>query len=230
VFEFLKTNYFLVFYGITFVVSTIHYPKYYDTALRYFPILLAYTFLCELLGVLVRDYETFQIIYGQEYSNYNALIYNIFDFIFYLYFFYVFWKTNSNSNSKEFIKYGGVLFVVASIVNPFFQDLRVLPQSYAVLTGSVVLIGSIFSYFFELNMKKVKPKNHRNLLFWISLGLLLFYSVYPFLISNWVWDATTYEEYNLREIHLALIALMYICFLIGFLRMRRMKAIQEEEN
>ncbi len=227
--EFFKTNYFLIFYGVTLVVSIIRYPKYYDSELKYFPILIAYTLLCELLGVLIRDFESFQIYYGSEYSDLNSLIYNIFDFIFYLYFFYVFWQRITKSKSKKLIQYGAVLFVIASVINPFFQDLRIFPQSYAVAVGSIFLVICIFLFYPELKQGNEKIAIHRNLLFWISLGLLAFYPFYPLLISNWAWDSIAYQKYNIREIHLGLIAIMYGCFLVGFIRMRRMLPTQHDE-
>ena len=228
--DFLTTYYFLVFYGITLVASIISYPKYYDTVLKYFPILITYTLLCELLGVLIRDSENFQIFYGQDYSNHNALIYNVFDIVFYLYFFYVYYKVISKSKSRKFIILGVCSFVIISLINPFFQDIRILPQSYAILIGSIFLIGSILCYFYELRLRKRILKSNRNLLFWISIGLLIFYSPYPILISDWFWDARTYKKYHLSDIHLALIALMYLCFLIGFLRMRKTKVNKKEKN
>lgn len=226
--EFFKTNYFLVFYGITLVVSIIRYPKYYDSELKYFPILIAYTLFCELLGVLIRDFESFQIYYGFDQLEPNALIYNIFDLVFYLYFFYVFRQRITNLKSKKVIQFGAVLFVIASIINPFYQDLRIFPQSYAVAVGTIFLMLCILFYFSELRQGKEKIAIHRNLLFWISLGLLAFYPFYPLLISNWAWDNVTYQKYNIREIHLGLIAVMYGFFLVGFLRMRRMLPHQHD--
>jgi len=49
--EFIKEDYFLIVYGITWFFSVINYKKYFDTVLKYFPILIAYTFLNELFGL-----------------------------------------------------------------------------------------------------------------------------------------------------------------------------------
>ena len=48
-------------YALTLLVALIKYPKYYSTPLKYFPILLMYTFLTELLGYFTKNYEVFHI-------------------------------------------------------------------------------------------------------------------------------------------------------------------------
>lgn len=90
IWTFIEENYFMLFYALTLFVSLATYRKYYDTALKYFPIIIAYTLLNEILGFLIREYDDIQIIYSVNEYYQNALIFNVFDLVFYLYFYYIY--------------------------------------------------------------------------------------------------------------------------------------------
>ena len=218
--DFLKIHYFDILYGIALVYSIIKYRYYFDSILKYFPILIGYTLLSELLGFIIRHSDNFQLVYKQGYSYYNQLIYNIFDVVFFLYFFYVFWQAVKNSKVKKFIKLGIVLFILVSIINPFTQDIVILPQMYAIITGSIVLIFCVLNYLYERREIK-NEKQKANLLFWISIGLLTFYLFYPIVISIGILDYELYQQFRLGQINRILIAAMYSCFIIGFAKTKR---------
>jgi hypothetical protein len=137
------------------------------------------TFLTETLGIIIRDVDEIQIIYKQEYYNYNTAIFNIFDIIFFLYFFYVFYHIIENSLCKKVIKYGSVVFVLTCTINLFVQDFYVDPQNYAIIIGAIILLYAVLNYLYNIFSKKHKLPLHNNLLFWISLGILIFYTFYP---------------------------------------------------
>jgi len=217
VLDFLKNNYFLVFYAIAMVLSVIKYRRYFDSVLKYLPIIIAYTLLTEILGFLIRDVEEFQLIYEEGYSYYNQLIFNILDIIFFLYFYYVFWSTTQRIGNRKFIKYGALIFIIACFANPYFQDITVFPQLYAIISGSIVLIIAVILYLKETGVKKER------LLFWISLGLLAFYTFYPMIMSIGLINYDLYETFQLKHLHRILIVIMYCCFIIGFMRMKRFK-------
>jgi len=169
---------------------------------------------------MIRDYDSFQLIYSEEFSNYNTVIFNILDFIFFVYFFLVYYKVLQSSKSKKIVKYGVLLFCIVSIINPFFQNLFLSPQTYLITVGSIVLIVAILLYFKDLKLKGEKTIQGGNPLFWISIGLLIFYSLYPILMSN-LWSSPYYENYHVREVHQFLIAIMYLFFIVGFAKMKR---------
>ena len=224
---FLKNYYFIVIYGVALLFSIVRYKLYFDSILKYFPILIGYTLISEILGGLIAENDHFQIVYLDGYSSYNSLILNFFEIIFFLYFFYVFWNVISVIRFKKIIKYGAVLFIISSLVNPFFQDPMLFPQMIASSIGSLVLVASSIFYFIELRSKTNIPY-HRNLLFWISLGLVLFYTFYPFILLIG-FDYDLYQKLHIRIIHHVLIALMYLCFILGFILMRRIRPPKNNE-
>ena len=227
IFEFIKNNYILAFYAIALLLSILRYRRYYDSLLKYFPILIGYTLLTEILGKLIRDNDDLQIVYLDGYAFYNQLIFNIFDIVFFLYFFYVYRNAVSKIKFKNWIKYGAFLFITCSIINPFFQDFLLYPQMIALTIGSLVLIFSILLCFLDKKTSTNFPNRH-NLLFWISLGLLLFYTFYPFILLLG-FDYDLYQKLHIRIIHHVLIALMYSCFILGFILMRRIRPLENNE-
>jgi hypothetical protein len=184
--------------------------------------IIAYTLISEILGTLIRKYDNLQIIYLEGYSFYNSLILNIFDIVFFLFFYYVFWHALSSFKSKGLIKYGAILFITSSLLNPFFQDFMLLPQMLASSMGSAVLIGCIILYFNKLR-SGTDISNFHNLLFWISLGLLIFYTFYPFILLIGYFNYELYLDLHIRQVHHILISVMYLCFILGFVFMRRVR-------
>ena len=188
--------------------------------------IIAYTLISEILGLVIREYDDIQIVYLEGHSFYNMLIFNIFDIVFFLYFFHVYRNAISSFKFKNWIKYGVILFVIISIINPFFQDFILYPQMIASTVGSIVLVLSIILFFIG-KKSIVKIPYHQNLLFWISWGLLIFYVLYPFILFIGHFDYDLYQKLHLRTIHHLLIVVMYSCFILGFLLMRRIKPLED---
>ena len=224
--EFIKENYFIALYAVALLLSIIRYNRYFDSLLKYLPMIIAYTLISEILGLVIREYDDIQIVYLEGYSFYNMLIFNIFDIIFFLYFFHVYRNAISIFKFKNWIKYGAILFIVCSIINPFIQNFLLYAQMMASTIGSIVLIFSILLYFLDKKVITNVP-NRQNLLFWISWGLLLFYIFYPFILLLGYFDYELYKQFHVKIVHHILIAVMYSCFILGFLFMRRIRPSED---
>ncbi len=222
VFDILLDNYFMALYAVALVLSILRYRRYFDSLLKYLPILIGYTLLSESLGYFIRVNDELQIVYLEGYSFYNHLIFNIFDIIFFLYFYFVYWNAIQNNGFKKLIKYGAALFIIGSLVNPFFQDPMLIPQMIGSSIGSLVLVLCTIMYSIELKSRTNIPF-YRNLLFWISLGLFIFYLFYPLVLTVGYFNYELYQKLYMRQFHYLLIALMYSCFILGFIFMRRMR-------
>lgn len=222
-----EKNPFILFYGLALIIAIINYHKYYDTSLKYFPIFLLYTFINETLGGLIHANNDFSLHISEFYLDNNWLIFNVYDIVVHLYLFYIFWESIKNNKSKKFILYGSALYILISIINPFFQNFMLHPQNYAYVFAGTILICSIILYF--LNRKSLsKPLfGDKDILSWIGAGLLIFYTGYlPIEVIryysslNQIKDPSSY----LKEIHFCLIIIMYVCFIVGFIRMKRIKS------
>ncbi len=218
--NFIEDNYFMLLYGAALAMSIIRYRWYYDSVLRYLPIIIAYALLGELLGFLINEVDSFQIVYKEGFSNYNSLIFNIFDIVFYLFFFYVFLKIFQTQMHRRFVRYGALLFLLASLIDPFFHDPILYPQYFALAVGSIVLVGSGLFYLREVKTRKSKIPPQRNLMFWICIGLIGFHTLYPIIMTIGLRDSELYMQFQLRKLLHIAIAFMYGCFIIGFVRMQ----------
>lgn len=225
-FEILKSNPFLPVYGLTWILSIFKLPRYFDSILKYLPIIIGYTLFTEILGVMVFHYDDFTFFSAERYSYYNVLIYNLYDLIFFPFFLYVYYKSLSNNILKKIVKYGAIAFLLAIVINSFITSPLKYELWYAYIVGSTILIISTLSYLYSQRRKSPGSLNSKNLLFWVSLGLLIFHLGYlPITIfKNLHFDLVVNDYESVRKVHICLILVMYGCFVIGFLRMRRFKS------
>ena len=210
-------------YALTLLVALIKYPKYYSSPLKYFPILLMYTFLTELLGYFTKNYEVFHISIFTSIVNHNVFIYNIYNLVFFLYFFYVYWSYIEIKKYKNYILYGGIFYLIISFINLFLQNFKLESQIYSYLAGALIILICIILFFREHRISSKRLDYRYTGIKWISIGLLIFYMGYvPIKASRFYNYINQLNEYvHFRRIHLTLIIIMYVCFMVGFLRMKR---------
>ena len=209
------------FYAITLIFSIWRYPKYFDTALRFIPILYLYTFLNELLGYLTKSNEHIALIFSDLADN--SIIYNLYTIISYLYYYYIFWSFSTDKTFRKNIVYGTIIFLVSCIINVFLQSFASDFQTLTYLVGGCILLYCAISYLWSFVSQNIAFRFKQNILFWISLGLTIFYIGYlPIKILkfyNLTYGLT--ESPMVRNIHLTLIYAMYLLFIIGFIKMKR---------
>lgn len=214
-------NSFLPIYGITLVFAMIRYHRYFDTSLKYFPVLILYTLLNELLGVLVGKYDYFSFAFNNLYNEVNIIIYNIYDIVFFLYFYYLFWCYISKLVYRNLIKYAAMVFLIAVVINIFSQSFLLVHQQLTYFIGSIILIGCIIMYLQQISKNLNTKPLRKDILYWISIGLLVFHLGYiPIKIFRYYYLLEGQENPNIRRIHLFLVLIMYTCFIIGFIRMK----------
>ncbi len=214
---------FIPFYGAVVALALWRYPKYYDTPLRFFPVLLMYTFLNELLGYITRTNDSVILLLRDIYQTNNWIIFNIYNIIFFIFFFYVFRQYIADVKRKKWILWGAFLFITTTILNVFFQSFVTLPQLYAYIVGAAVMLCCILFYYEHLMKTEGVYFLNRDLLSWVGAGMLLFYCGYvPIKPIRYYYALRDIAEIPVvRRIHLLLIILMYSLFAIGFIRMRR---------
>ncbi|MBT8235084.1 MAG: hypothetical protein KJO04_02730 [Bacteroidia bacterium] len=215
-------NVFTPLYGITAFVALWRYRRYYDTALKFLPIIFFYTFLSETLGLLIRDYG-FNLLINDIYTGNNSLPANIYHIVFYLFFFSVYYYFLDRPRDKKVVVAWIIIFVFASLYNIYKESFLTLSQVYAYVAGGLGIICCCILYFIQNKRLTGKWCNKRDLLSWISLGLLAFYIVYiPIKIMKHYWALIgEYGDPWSRRIHLSVLIFMYICFILGFVKMDR---------
>src|SRR5690606_4400253 len=96
-------------------------------------------------------------------------------------------------------------------------------QLFTYITGGLLIIYCTILFFLENKDRRESTDYMHAALKWISMGLLIFYAGYiPIRASRYYNYLFNVNEYvHLRRIHLTLICILYLCFIIGLLRMRR---------
>ena len=95
-----RDHYYIPLYFLTWVISVIRYRRYFDTPLKFFPILIIYTFFTELLGYFIKYNDEFQFFSDARYSWHNVVIFNIYQLVFFLFFFEVYRKLFDDQQMK----------------------------------------------------------------------------------------------------------------------------------
>lgn len=219
--QFLEYGY-LVLYAVTLVVALWRYPRYYDTVLVYFPILLMYTFITELAGNIIREYNEYDLVLTDLLDYNNWVIYNIYNIIFYLYFYYVYYTTIKDKGKRRKIKIGAIIYIITVCSNPLIANFSTEFQMVSYVIGALVLLMSILMYFHYLKVITGDWFINSNLLCWLSIGMFIFYSGYlPVIFLGHLEIVNSENYWILRRFHLLLILTMYTCFIIGFIKMSR---------
>ncbi|MEO1487796.1 MAG: hypothetical protein AAFU57_18830 [Bacteroidota bacterium] len=111
-----------------------------------------------------------------------------------------------------------VLFAFSTyFLSLFFQDPFHIGLFYAHSIGSLSLVACIVLYFLEKANSTFKFPKVDNLMFWVSVGLAIFYSLFPFLILTGYLRYEIWVEYHFQTVLSILIVTMYVIFNIGFI-------------
>lgn len=100
----------------------------------------------------------------------------------------------------------------AIIYNPLHNQM-----TYAHIIGSFMMIYILVLYFREKHLEEIPHPLKHNLLFWISSGLMIFYSIFPIISIIYLLDLNIGIQIYFRPLLLTAIILMYSLFILGLL-------------
>ncbi len=213
-------SFYFLFYLIALVVSLIHFKKYVDTPLRFFPLLIAYTLFNEVLGFFILQFEAFSFFDEEKYNWHNVIIYNIYHLLFLSYIFWLYYKVLKKKRDKRIIQIGAFVTFLSYGISFFFQDPFHSNLYYADCIGCMATVMAIVLHFKEISGTN-GGINRYNLMVWVNCGLLVFNVFFPFYILNGYLNVEFYLQYHLRQILWAVISIMYSLFIIGFIISKR---------
>jgi len=188
---------------LTFIVSLFTFYKYKHTVLKYLPIFLGLTAFLELFC-----FYFYQVNNVWLYSIRTILEFNFYAFIF--------WHYLNRFNRKWLLAFL-VVFNSVTILNYVFeiQDFLLEPISYIYALSYFLLILTIIILFNQI-LKSERPMEgvSRNLLIWVSFGLLIYYGTsLPFFSISDLGDL----RYQLVNILFFAVEVMNALFIIGFI-------------
>lgn len=211
-------------YAITLLIALWRYRRYYDTALKYLPILLFYTFLSELLGMIIRDSENMNLFLNEFYANNNFVIFNIYyiiSFLFFLVIYYIYLKRPAH---KKIILFLIAVFILTAVINAIYESFLTISQVYTYVAGAIGMLVCTALYFIENKADRKSWFHSRDLLSWISLGIFVFFLIYTpikVLKQYWLMIGEYHQPWS-RRLHLSALVFMYMSISIGFLKMDRL--------
>ncbi len=192
------------------IVAIRRFNRYNGTPLRSLIYVLWLAFVMRCITVFL------------EHLNYDyTWLYNIEMNLEILLFGYIFYRYQKNKYFRYFIIVAGLLFETVFILN-YFVFSKSLVSSYQVLPlaiGSVFMSISIILFFFEMFKSKAVLSITDYLVFWVGIGLLLYYIIpIPLLFGNFIFDtdsSITSMHYTAMVQHIAGI-FMYTLLIYGF--------------
>jgi len=192
---------------MTFITSLLLYPKYKHTVLKYFPFYLGFIVFLEIFCMFfyrVQNVWLFNILYILEF-NFLAFIY---------------WHYFNRFNRKVLLAFLVVfnsLTLVTCVVGA--QNFFVEPIFYTYVLASFSHISLIILLFNQMLRSNTGLEEiFRNLLFWICLGLLIFFATTLPVQTIRSWKETLGEfRHALFYILFSAVLLKNLLFIFGFL-------------
>lgn len=196
-----------IFPGIEFLaalVATFTFGKYVASTERYFLFFLWFTALIEVTNPILQDTLGMQLPWLYE-------IYHVAVFLFYYYWYYTVLK---GAQYRGIAIIAAICFLALTAMAYIFPD-TMKGKGYAFVTGACgLLILTLIHYYKLLNSNEVLNIKHK-LSFWISMALFLFYmGIIPLMLLS---DYMGIEDLSYFIILITLNAILYGCFIIGFL-------------
>lgn len=189
------------------IIGTIFYYKYKNTKfLKYLIFFIWYVALNEVIGLSIKlDFGVNAIIYN---------IYNAVNFTFFLLLYRYYFKNRKN---KKLALYFSIIYLGSFIINGFFENYMMEYQRLPYILGALFLVISILLYFFEILNSEQVLNAKKNLLIWISFGLLIYFvGNLPFrILRNYYIELT--DATVLLLVNITLTVIMNTCFIIGFI-------------
>ncbi len=194
------------------ILGTIKYKDIKNTKAKYFLFSIWFLVIIEIVG------ENFYAWFGTKHSR--SPVYNFYTIVQFT--FYLWWYRSlmQSLKRKRIITWFIMLNIVFTIINAIYvQDPFRELTSFSYALGVIFLVTTICYYFIEVFQSEKILKIRSSMYFWVSLGLLLFHAAFmPFFFAH-----SYFIDGNLKLLSLVnffLCSIMYICFAIGFFKVK----------
>lgn len=201
------------------IVGTIYFYKYRHTVLKYFLILLWYITLTEFSGWYISANRIESLLFfDQNGTLYNLWMYNLLRIFTFSTIFYIYMKSINTKKYKQLIKIFLITYLILVVINwSFIQSFIFEMSEIPKIIGSLFVTITVIFYFIELLKSEKIITFHRVLLFWISTGILLYYSgSIPFALK-WNGYMLIPGIHKIFLINTILALTMYLTFTFGFI-------------
>ncbi|WP_106791936.1 hypothetical protein [Aquimarina sp. Aq78] len=180
--------------------------------LKWFSIFLIYIFINDIIGYNTRHWFP---------NSNNLILYNISTSLTFLFLFFMYHQHIKEKTSKHFIMYFMIFYIITLFISGFYENYLNQLQSIPFLLGAFLLMTSIIFYYAELLKSEQIQESTKDFLFWISVGLLIYYvGKMPFRIVR-DYYANHNDSSALFILNSIFTIIMNSCFITGFLIHRK---------
>ncbi|EIJ37389.1 hypothetical protein JoomaDRAFT_0332 [Galbibacter orientalis DSM 19592] len=155
--------------------------------------------------------------YYYQFFGANYIIYNIYHLINFCFLLFLYKNYVESNRYKKLISWFFYLYLAFFFGNLLFQNYFTQIQTVPFIMGALFVIISILFLFIEILRSDRVLYVTKNLLFWISVGLLLYFvgRIPTRIIKNYWEEISYYKSIYIVEYILSII--MNVCFIIGFI-------------
>jgi hypothetical protein len=197
--------------AIAFITGLLHWKKVRNSYWKWFVIYLGVITLCEILGYSF-SYLFKSTVLNRHLYNYFVVPLEL------LFFFWLFYRDLTDRLKRLLVSVAIGIYLVSFLVNVIMlPDVNFWFFPFSYLFGIIVMLTLSISFF-------IRPENTRahykqNMMFWISLGILIF-----FLVSSPFYVLRSALYYNYTDlfwiyyyVQFGATYLMYILFSMAFI-------------
>lgn len=217
-------DYSFYFSEILAAISGMIYTKYQGArASRYFVSFLVLTVLLETYGMLsmnFRDWTFFEAYHDSKFIVNNIWLYNIYYVFSYAIYTCFFRSHLVNSFRRNLLLVITIIYFISSFLNLFYSDILFESySSYTTIFGTLLILLSVFLYFYEMIKSDKILKFYTNIAFYIAVGSTIFHiCTSPLFIYHKYFTEFNDDFLNLYYLILPIaIIFMYTCYTLGFI-------------
>jgi hypothetical protein len=166
---------------------------------------------------------TAYMVYADGSGKDNLHIYNFLTLLEFNMLFLFYKRISKDSITKNVIKYATYLFnsvyVVSAIIYAYQYSFWSTYNSVATITGSILIAIVLFLYYRELLLSDKVVNYKKELSFWITLGLLVYYLGTSPVTSllNYLKEKSIITLDDFTVIQFCMVVFMQACFIFGIL-------------
>lgn len=195
---------------LSIIVCFVYYEKLRPRWLKFFAWFLLYLLIAQFAGHFYSTYT----------KKSNHFFVNSITLVEFLFYFFIFFKTFEKKYLKWLTLIMAFLFVGSFLYHDFFGAGFFIFDSLSNSVGSVFIIVCCFLYFYSLFRSELNLNYFRIPMFWISTGLLFFFtgsSIYESVLNYIVRNNLDPHGNFFMSIMITLNLLLYGLFTCGFL-------------
>lgn len=197
---------------IACISGFIYWRKIRTSIFKWFPVFLSFVVISECIGDFLKP-----PVYAKE----NLAYFNYFEIpVEFLFFFWLFYKTQSFDKYKRLPLVCALLYLLSWLTDTFYlSKLKFSFYSFSYTIGTLLLLVVVLRYFILLVTSNNILSFWKDMLFWISTGLLVYYlGTFPYYgLRNTLLESYTDLYYTYSYIIYLLNSLMYILFTFSFI-------------